>query len=115
VSYDVSIGSFDGNCTFNVSGLFFDHIPAERSRGGLHELHGLTGRQASAVLSQAFKRIHKTYMTDCRPLPAAGAPIFCARYDPPNGWGSTVSALIFLGELLGACADHPRQRVTVHA
>lgn len=114
MSYDVSIGSFDGNCTFNVSALFYDHIPSERDRGGLSELHGLTGKQASEVLSRAFDRITKTYRNDWR-QGDIGAPTFCARYDAPNGWGSAVGALIFLGQLLGACATHPRHRVSVHA
>jgi len=114
VSYDVSIGDFDGNYTFNVSALFYDHIPAERSRGGLHELDGLTGKQAGEVLHQMWRRIHNTKMNFWHTR-AVGEPEFCAKYDAPNGWGSAVGALIFLGELTAACAVYPRHKVRVSA
>lgn len=112
MSYDVSIGSFDGNYTSNVAALFYEHIPAERSRGGLHELHGLTGRQAVEVLRTAFDRIAETRR---HAGSAVGDAVFCARYDAPNGWGSTVGGLVFLAQILAACAAHPRHRVSVCA
>jgi hypothetical protein len=112
MSYDVHIGSFEGNYTYNVSALFYDHIPAERSRGGLNELDGLTGRQAVTVLSEAFSRIHATKLSTWK-TEAVGEPEFCAKYDPPSGWGSTVGALIFLAQILAACAENPRCKVRV--
>jgi len=114
MSYDVSIGDFSGNYTSNVAALFYDHIPAERSRGGLHELHGLTGRQAVDVLRNAFNRIHSTKINGWS-HDQVGEPGFCARYDAPNGWGSAIGGLIFLSQILAACAAHPRRRVTVSA
>ena len=114
MSYDVSIGSFDGNYTGNLAPLFYDHIPAIQSRGGLSELHGLTGRQAAVILAEAFDRIQSTR----RSLwsgDAVGEAKFCARYDAPNGWGSAIGGLIFLSQILAACAVHPRHRVTVCA
>jgi len=112
VSYDVSIGSFDGNYTWNVSALFVDHIPANRFSGGLNELDGLTGRQAVEVLSEAFSRIHATKVNLWKRT-TVGEADFCAKYDPPNGWGSTVGALIFLAQILAACAANPRKKVRV--
>ncbi len=107
MSYDVSIGDFSQNYTSNVARLFYDHIPQQRSRGGLHELHGLTGSQAARVIVQAFERIHSTHLRDYRD--------FCSNYDPENGWGCTVGALIFLANIMGACVENPRKKVSVWA
>lgn len=106
MSYDVTIGDRDFNYTYNVSRLFYDHIEDTGKGGGLRELNGLTGRQASVVLGAAFERITQTYRKLCEPR-------FCALYDSPNGWGSTVGALLFLANILSACADNPRFRVRV--
>jgi hypothetical protein len=115
VSYDVCIGDVSLNYTSNGSALFYEHIPeTETHRGGLHALHGLTGRQASEVLSDAWEAIHRTWMTDWREH-TVGSPDFCARYDAPNGWGSTVGGLLFLARITAACAAHPRHRVSVCA
>ncbi len=107
MSYDVSIGSFDGNYTWNVSALFYDHIP-----DGLNALDGLTGKQAVELLTVAFSRIHATKMAMWK-TQSVGEPEFCAKYDAPNGWGSTVGALIFLAQILSACAANPRKKVRV--
>lgn len=112
MSYDVSIGKVSLNYTWNGNALFFDHIPAMRRSGGINELDGLTGRQAAAVISDALDRIVSTQRNLQRDGDI-GAPLFCARYDPPNGWGSTVGALIFLSRILAACALHPSHRVSV--
>jgi len=114
MSYDVSIGKESFNYTFNVAPLFYDHIPAQDSRGGLHELDGKTGKQAAAIIGAAFERIDQTRLREY----ATGAnsdATFCAKYDAPNGWGSTVGGLIFLGKIMAACAENPRCRVSVHA
>ncbi len=114
MSYDVWIGDASFNYTSNVSRLFYDHIPEQRNRGGLHELDGLTGAQASRLLSDAFSAIHGTYLrvwTEGE----VGAATFCQAYDANNGWGSTVGALIFLAQILAACATNPRKRVRVSA
>lgn len=106
MSYDVDIAGESFNYTSNVSGLFYDHIPAERSRGGLHELQGLTGAQAVPILAEAFKLI-RSY--DCQ------FSDFAAKYDAPNGWGTTMGGLIFLANILAACAKYPRHKVSVDA
>lgn len=109
MSYDVGIGSESFNYTYNLAELFYDHIPAsENGRGGIHELDGLTGKQATEVLANAFSQIIDTYR-DCR----SGASEFSAKYDAPNGWGSTIGALLFLASIMAACARNPRKRVVV--
>lgn len=113
MSYDVSIGDQSFNYTYNVSALFYDHIPAsEGGRGGLHELDGKTGKQAVAILADAFDCIRRTYV-DLWEKDAVGEPAFCAKYDSPNGWGSTVGALIFLSRIMAACALNPRKRIRI--
>lgn len=120
MSYDVSIGDASLNYTSNVAALFYDHIPASESRGGLHELHGKTGKQAVAILDEAWSRIHNTMLDLWRSNlangdPVVGEPEFCAKYDAPNGWGSAVGALVFFGQLTAACATNPRKKVRVWA
>lgn len=119
MSYDVSIGDKSFNYTSNVAALFYDHIPAETSRGGLHELHGKTGKQAVEILGQAWDRIHSTkldlWRDNLKGVAVVGEPEFCAKYDAPNGWGSTVGAMIFLGQVMAACARNPRKKVSVWA
>lgn len=114
MSYDVSVGPEGFNYTYNVSALFFDHIPeVEGERcGGLRALDGKTGRQALEILADAADRIHGTKMRLWAER-AVGEPDFCALYDSPNGWGSTVGALIFLMQIMAACAQHPRSKVRV--
>lgn len=112
MSYDVYIGEHSFNYTFNVSKLFYDHIPDGGKGGGLRELDGITGKASAALLFDAFERIEGTHMKYWRNN-VVGEPEFCALYDSPNGWGSTVGALIFLSQILGACAKSPRKRVRV--
>jgi hypothetical protein len=108
MSYDVSVGREVFNYTSNVAPLFYDHIPKMDSIGGLHELSGKTGRQGVNILRDAFVRLHRT---QCE----VSDPVFCAKYDAANGWGSTAGALIFLAQIMAACADNPRGRIRVSA
>ncbi len=114
MSYDITIADKSFNYTSNVAALFYDHIPATDSRGGLHELDGKTGKQAGDILADAFDRIHSTKLSFWR-YDTVGEPEFCARYDAPNGWGSTVGALILLSQVMAACYRNPRKRVSVDA
>lgn len=103
MSYDIDIAGEWFNCTWNVGGLFYDHIPAQRSeRGGLAELDGLTGKQACEVLHRAFEKIDRAHI-DQRG--------FANKYDAENGWGTTYGATVFLARVLAACALHPRHKV----
>lgn len=108
MSYDFSIGDVWLNYTSNLAPFFYDHIPAERGRGGLHELNGLTGKQACAVLSEALADIDAAYVTTSTIRQRE-------KYDAKNGWGSTDGALIFLGRMLAACAANPRKKVDLSA
>jgi hypothetical protein len=112
MSYDVDVAGVNYNYTYNVSAVFYDHIPAIRNKGGLDEINGLIGRQALLVLSDAFDRLHKTKMLFWSRVDI-GEPEFCAKYDADNGWGSLVGAMIFLGQIMGACARNPMCKVVV--
>lgn len=109
MSYDVSIGDEDFNVTYNISKLFYDHIPGGE---GLRSLDGKTGRQAVDVLTSTFEALERTRHRYWK-LDAIGEPAFCRAYDAPNGWGSTVGGIVFLGQLLAACANNPRKKVRV--
>ncbi len=110
MSYDVDVGPESFNYTYNVAALFYDHIPQHRNKGGLSEIDGLTGKQASAVLAEAFKAISSTQMSLWE-VDKVGEPLFCADYDSKNGWGSTVGGLLFLANILAACSTNPRAKV----
>lgn len=107
MSYDVTIGQDSFNYTYNVAELFYDHM-----EHGIGTLDGLSGKDAVDILSSAFDGIHSTYIKEWD-RDAIGAPKFCARYDAPNGWGSAVGGLIFLAQILAACARNPLETVRV--
>lgn len=112
MSYDVSIGGENFNYTFNVSHLFYDHIPDAGKGGGLKELDGVTGRQGATILRDAFEAISRT-RHDLWVKDAIGEPAFDAKYSAKNGWGSALGGVCFLAEILGACAANPRRRIHV--
>lgn len=112
MSYDVYIGDQSFNYTYNVGGLFWDHIVSETKPGGLYALDGLTGKQALQVLADAFDRIDRTVLHLWEEH-QIGEPRFCAKYDAPNGWGSAVGALVFLANIMAACALNPRKKVRI--
>ncbi len=114
MSYDVYVGPLSFNMTSNVGKVFYDHIPQVRSRGGIHELDGLTGRQAALGIGDAFCALEATRMKLWR-IHDIGEPAFCALYDAENGWGSLVGAITWLGVIWDACQRHPRSRVRVSA
>lgn len=111
MSVDIYVGKFDGNYTHNVSKLWHEHLICD-DQTGFMALDGKTGAQAFRLMSEAFDRI---YSTKCRLYHdgAIGEPEFCARYDAKNGWGSTVGGLIFMAQVMAACAAHPRSKVRV--
>lgn len=102
MSYDVSVADEWHNYTYNLSALFHDCID-----GGLHSLHGLTGAKAAAVLGLALDRLATAR------LRAPSEQAFREQYDAPNGWGSTLGAVLFLGCVMASCQRHPRSRVRV--
>lgn len=109
MSYDVSIGDQSFNYTSNVAKLWYDHIPDDGKGGGLHELHGLTGKEAVALLGEAFSRIDDARFGNGRDH------AFFSQYDAANGWGSAYGGLLFMARIMTACAKNPRKKVHVCA
>ena len=113
MSYDVDIGDHSFNYTYNVSKLFYDHIPETHGQpGGVYALHGLTGKQAAKVIGSFFNNVCETKNTLWK-SDVVGEPDFCARYDAPNGWGSTIGGLLFMAIIFVACIENPRKIVRV--
>lgn len=107
MSYDVCIGEESFNYTYNLSKFFHDHID-----GGVRALDGLTGKQAVTVLSNSIEAIDNTRFS-FRNGDWIDEAAFYKTYDAPNGWGTTVGAIIFLSRIMGACAQNPRKKVAV--
>lgn len=108
MSYDVEIGEEWFNYTYNVAPLFYDHFP---NGSGIKGLNGMTGKQAAEEIGKAFAAMNSTRhnLYDG----AVGEPNMERKYNAANGWGSMSGALMFLGQILAACAANPRKKVTV--
>jgi hypothetical protein len=113
MSHKVRVGKESFNIPSDFSELWHDHIPAVEGRhpGGLHAISGKTGREAVPILVDAFKRLAKA-RRDFWNNYDLGECAFCVKYDSKNGWGSA-SAIVFLGQILGACASDPDAEVYV--
>ena len=99
MSYDIHIGNFDRNLTFNMGKFLHDHIGVQNSEeplSGLQYLDGLTGQQAIHVLGDMWKRINQTYRQG-NPRSETVNPF--NKYEPANGWGSVSATMILLGEV----------------
>lgn len=107
MSYDIELGDFSGNYTSNGNHIYYDHM-----EGGLPALDGLTGKQAGDKISGWIRSFdydvcENWYSSD------VGEPTITSKYDVPNGWGSTIGAIVFLMKLLDACRMYPRCKVYV--
>jgi len=97
MSYDVAIGDWSGNTTFNHRPVFERIIP-----NGLRGLQGLTGNQASKSL--AVSLIHNLPLVEDELRSKMG----------PCTWGSYEAAIQFLRDLHAACLQHPRHKVRLY-
>lgn len=112
MSYDVNIGKESFNYTYNVSKFFCDHFPETGRGGGLRELNDMTGAYGLAMLTETFRNIERTRIKLWK-SDVVGEPDFCARYDAPNGWGSVLGAIMFLAQIMAACAANPDEKITI--
>lgn len=111
MSYDVSVGELNFNYTYNLSKLFYDHIPEESAKGGLSEIDGKTGDEVFHILRNALDRIDTTRLRMWDDFD--GDADFCKQYDSSNQWGSTVGAILFLSLIMAACAMNHDEIVRV--
>lgn len=111
MSVDVYIGDENFNYTHNTAALWHEHL----LRGevtGFAAIDGLTGKDAFLLLKESFDHIQETRLRHWD-KDSVGEPEFCAKYDSPNGWGSAVGGLLFMAQVMAACAANPRKRVHV--
>jgi hypothetical protein len=116
MSYDVYIGR-DGdslNHTSNLARLFYDFLPVEQEgeRGGIWSLDGKTGAQAARMIADAWVHMDHAMNRAWIDGPAADGA-FRAKYDPANGWGTTLSGVLFLARIQALCINNPREKVRV--
>lgn len=111
MSYDVYVGGSDAdlNYTRNGNSLFYNHIPDNGKGGGLRELHNTPNKEVVVIMSNFFESVNRERHSFFRNpmVETVGEPEMCAKYDPPNGWGSLVAALIFAAQIMGEAAKHP--------
>lgn len=101
MSYDVTIGSDSFNYTWNLGAFFRDHSPM-----GIAGLNGLTGRDGAEYLWAMMRQINATY-------DRIGENGMSYKYNPANGWGSVVGAVLWLTRIMAACHANPRKRLSV--
>ena len=109
--------SISHNYTSNLSALLADHIPANSESGsqaGIRGLNGLTGKEAVKILAEAFEEINNTRIAfwDKNDDPG-GDQKFVDHYQGEITYGSVVGTLLFLSNVLGACATMPDGKVIV--
>jgi hypothetical protein len=125
MSYDINIGERYFNETFNVSAVFYDHLPGDETcRGGLFWFKGKTGSEAIPIFKTFYENLNSNrdkhrpvvtrHMMEPRP-DEIGEQKFLRKYDPKNGWGSTLGAIVFMAEFMIACVENPDAIIDVSA
>lgn len=94
--YPASVGE-SHNYTYNVSPMFYAAFSCE---DGIRGLHGMTGKVAAPLISEAMTYMREN-MAEMRDL------------NPSNGWGDADSALEFLGKIHEEAMEHPKAMVGV--
>lgn len=127
MSYDVIINDdISFNYTSNMSKIFHDHIEGEGGRTGLQALDGKTGAEAAQMLGDAFTALDRTHddlasdekvswkdAAGQKRVETSGDVAMRDKYDAPNGWGTTLSAVIFMGRVMAACTEYPEEIIRV--
>ena len=119
MSFDVSLHgkktSVDvGNHTSNTSAFwhevitvwsFNDEEGEEQTETGLKALHGMKGKDVALALEVAVRNVHTLMHEE--------GDIKLSRFDAKNGWGSALSAFLFMVEIMVACKNHPKNTLWV--
>ena len=105
MSYEVSIGTFEENVTYNGQPVF-----AAIMADGLWTLHGMTGKQAAGVIADGlvWNWAHPLNNTKRESVLSKVKPW---RHDYPHLTAD--QALDFLARFREVCLRHPRHKVTV--
>ena len=104
MSYDVSIGKFDRNHTYNyLAHLCYDCLDEDN---GLRSLNGLAGWEAEIRINWFFKNLKNR----CAALHSSSWREI--EYYNSN-WGGVTSAVAFMSQLQLACAKNPNKTVQI--
>lgn len=113
MSYDVTIGDEYLNYTWNGNQIFYDHIRGPNGeKRGINTFNGRPAIEVLGLAADALDAIDQTRMNLWQEG-QVGEPNLTAIYDPPNGWGSTIAAILFLGKIIRACVRNPTAIVEV--
>ena len=93
MSYDVYVGVETYSYTFNLSTFFHTYLTTK-------------GKTAARVISVAIELAEADLV---RTTPQNYQDTF----DAPNGWGSTIGAILWLSKLMAACYEKPRYVIRV--
>ena len=85
--------------------VYYEDIDEDET--GLQALYGMKGKDAGLILEDAIG--------DVRGLMRSEDDIKLTRFDSKNGWGSALSALLYMTEIMIACKNHPKKTLFVHA
>tara|TARA_R110000851_G_scaffold269815_7_gene422499 strand:- start:109 stop:426 length:318 start_codon:yes stop_codon:yes gene_type:complete len=96
MSWDVYIGEFEKNITFNFSPLFRMMMP-----GGLSQLHGATADEAAAIIWHGFRSLASINEEGGHELCLVGSGPFV------RGENTIREGYIVLSELWQACIEAP--------
>ena len=105
MSYDVYVGVETYSYTFNLSTFFHTYLTTG-GKTGIQCLDGLKGKTAARVISVAIELAEADLV---RTTPQNYQDTF----DAPNGWGSTIGAILWLSKLMAACYEKPRYVIRV--
>lgn len=97
------------NMTSNIGKIFYDHV-----NGGIPALDGMTSVQALVHIDNFWDKIEQTRIMLWREN-TVGEPKLSQLYDSPNGWGSLIGALIWIGRIQSALVANPGCIVRVSA
>ena len=110
MSYDVSIGKFDCNQTYNyLAQMCYDCLDEDN---GLRSLNGLAGWESEIKINWFFKNLENRcaafHSSSWREL-----EYYYAKLYHNSNWGGVTSAVAFMGQLQLACAKNPNKTVQI--
>jgi len=111
MSYEVWLVNQDGksvddtseNYTTNTSEMLYKHFPGSE---GIHCLNGVSCVRALEFIKYFWDNFNNE-MINLWDVKTIGEPALCAKYDSPNGWGSTIGTIMFIIRIQEHCIKNP--------
>jgi len=108
MSWEVQIGEWERNITFNFSPLFRTMMP-----GGLGQLHGVTAEEAATIIWHGFRSV-TAFEEGEHVISLAGLVARCRFEEPVRGSNTIEQGLGVLRELWQVCTEaSPTEKVLV--